>query len=84
MRGRIFDCPTTSTTCRNARPGVRPDIPPQPGQTRDVTDVLTFHELRDEAYLGSVARLILLLTGETVTISVRNIIISADAAREIA
>lgn len=53
------------------------------GQHREDTDLVKFREHRTQAYLESLAGLIRRLTGESVTVSERNIHISASAAREI-
>lgn len=54
------------------------------GQVHADSDLIRFREERDQEYLRSVARLIRRLTGEDVSVSERNVIISANAAREIA
>lgn len=53
-------------------------------QTRENTDMLLFREERSPGYLESLAGLIRRLTGESVSVSEKNVIISAAAAREMA
>lgn len=54
------------------------------GQHRENTDFIRFREQRSDRYLRSVARLIRRLTGERVTVSDRNVYISAKAGRAMA
>ncbi|WP_137284564.1 homing endonuclease associated repeat-containing protein [Halorussus salinisoli] len=53
------------------------------GQTRDETDTITVHEERSSEYLEELAALFRQISGGTISVSGQNVIISAEAARNL-